>query len=102
MDYALGEAKAEGVKYLLDIYCGVGVFALCGRAKFDRCLGVEVNPDAVRRAQQNAKLNRAENCDFIVGDAVKIFAGARKFRRARRRCSLTRRGRVAMSRSCDN
>jgi len=75
VEYALGEAKAGQVKYLLDIYCGVGVFALCGRNKFDRCVGIEVNPDAVRRARQNAVLNRAENCEFIVGDAAQIFAG---------------------------
>ncbi len=74
VDYALGEAAADGIRHLLDIYCGVGVFALCGREKFAQCLGVEVNADAVRRAQANAALNRAKNCEFLVGAAEAIFA----------------------------
>lgn len=75
VDYALGEAA--GARYLLDVYCGVGVFALCGRKKFERCLGVEVNADAVKRAQANAALNRSINCDFITGTAEAIFAQAK-------------------------
>ncbi len=73
VDYALGEAAAGGARFLLDIYCGVGVFALCGRNKFERCLGIEVNADAVRRANQNAGLNQVENCEFAVGEAEAIF-----------------------------
>jgi len=76
VEYALGEAVAGGARNLLDVYCGVGVFALCGRKKFERCLGIEVNADAVRRAQANAALNHAVNCEFRAGAAEAIFAGA--------------------------
>jgi tRNA/tmRNA/rRNA uracil-C5-methylase (TrmA/RlmC/RlmD family) len=74
VDYALSEALAGGARFLLDIYCGVGVFALCGRNKFERCLGVEVNAYAVQRAKQNAVLNQAANCEFAIGAAEAIFA----------------------------
>jgi len=77
VDYALGEAAAGGARFLLDIYCGVGVFALCGRRKFERCLGVEVNAYAVHRAKQNAELNQAANCEFAVGEAEAIFASTK-------------------------
>jgi len=77
VDYALGEASAGGARYLLDIYCGVGVFALCSRKKFEQCLGVEVNAYAVNRAKQNAVLNQAANCEFTVGAAEAIFAAAK-------------------------
>ena len=74
VDYALSEAAAGGARFLLDIYCGVGVFALCGRNKFERCLGVEVNAYAINRAKQNALLNQATSCEFTVGAAEAIFA----------------------------
>jgi 23S rRNA (uracil1939-C5)-methyltransferase/tRNA (uracil-5-)-methyltransferase len=73
VDYVLDEA-AIGAKFLLDVYCGVGVFALCGRKRFERALGVEINADAVRRARANAELNKAVNCEFRVGVAETIFA----------------------------
>jgi len=76
VDYALGEASADGAKCLLDVYCGVGVFALCGRGRFERCLGIEVNADAVRRAKLNAALNKATHAEFITGVAERIFAEA--------------------------
>ncbi len=77
VDYALAEAATGGARYLLDVYCGVGVFALCGRKQFERCLGVEVNADAVKRAQSNALLNHAANCEFLTGTAEAIFAQAK-------------------------
>jgi 23S rRNA (uracil1939-C5)-methyltransferase/tRNA (uracil-5-)-methyltransferase len=77
VEYALGEAAAGGARHLLDVYCGVGVFALCGRKQFTQCLGVEVNADAVKRAQSNAGLNHAANCSFIAGTAEAIFAQAK-------------------------
>jgi 23S rRNA (uracil1939-C5)-methyltransferase/tRNA (uracil-5-)-methyltransferase len=73
--YVLEAASAAGAKYLLDVYCGVGVFALCGRRQFARCLGVEVNADAVKKARANAVRNAAANCEFRVGAAETIFAG---------------------------
>jgi len=77
VEYVLGEAAQSGVRYLLDVYCGVGVFALCGSKRFERCLGVEVNPEGVRRAKVNATLNHVKNCEFLVGVAEQIFAQAK-------------------------
>jgi 23S rRNA (uracil1939-C5)-methyltransferase/tRNA (uracil-5-)-methyltransferase len=75
IEYVLAEAGAGGARFLLDVYCGVGVFALCGRARFERCLGVEVSGEAVRHAQANARRNGAANCVFRAGAAEAIFHG---------------------------
>jgi 23S rRNA (uracil1939-C5)-methyltransferase/tRNA (uracil-5-)-methyltransferase len=75
VEYVLAEAAGGGAQHLLDVYCGAGVFALCGRQKFTRCLGVEVNADAVLRAIHNASANEATNCEFRTGAAETIFAG---------------------------
>ncbi|MGA2052509.1 MAG: class I SAM-dependent RNA methyltransferase [Opitutales bacterium] len=77
VDYVLAEAAGAGAKFLLDVYCGAGVFALCGRHRFTQCLGVEVNADAVLRAIENASRNDAANCVFRTGAAETIFAGVK-------------------------
>ncbi|MDR2981707.1 MAG: class I SAM-dependent RNA methyltransferase [Puniceicoccales bacterium] len=74
VDYAVGQARQDGCRYLVDTYCGSGLFALCGAKKFEQVLGIEVNEDAVRKAAENARLNQIENCKFVAGSAEQIFA----------------------------
>jgi 23S rRNA (uracil1939-C5)-methyltransferase/tRNA (uracil-5-)-methyltransferase len=71
--YALKEA--EGPRFLVDAYCGVGVFGLCGADRFERVAGVEVNPTAIELARVNARINGVSNIDFVAGSAEAIFAG---------------------------
>lgn len=73
VNYVLSQAKAEGVRYLIDAYCGVGVFALSAAKDFERVVGIEVNALAVKWAEKNAVTNNVKNCDFIVGQAENIF-----------------------------
>ncbi|HCR37477.1 MAG TPA: SAM-dependent methyltransferase [Opitutae bacterium] len=73
VDYAVKEARSEGIHYLIDAYCGVGVFALCASEHFKRCAGVEVSASAVRWAGGNACINGIKNCEFILGEAEHIF-----------------------------
>ncbi len=54
--YALDEASKTGLPYLVDAYCGVGVFSICGSERFERCLGVEVSANAVRWANGNVQV----------------------------------------------
>lgn len=74
VNYTISQAKAEGIRYLIDAYCGVGVFALSGAAHFEKVTGIEVNSAAVKWADRNATLNNVKNCEFIVGQAENIFA----------------------------
>lgn len=73
VNYVIAQAKAGGCRYLIDAYCGVGMFGLSAAGDFERVVGIEVNKAAVKAAQHNAKINKIENCEFVVGQAEAIF-----------------------------
>lgn len=64
----------EDPHYLVDAYCGSGLFSITASKGVDRVIGVEVSADSVSFAERNAKANGVENCRFIVGKAEQIFA----------------------------
>jgi len=73
--YVRAQAKASGARFLVDAYCGSGLFALsCARA-FERVAGVEVSETSVKFARENAAANGIANAVFSAGDAATIFAG---------------------------
>lgn len=74
VDFAITRAQGEGIRYLLDAYCGVGVFAIMGSDAFEQCVGIEVNSNAIKWAQGNAGINNASNVSFLIGEAEKLFA----------------------------
>ncbi len=74
VEHVVCEATATGARFLIDAYCGSGLFGLCAAAKFDRVSGVEVSETAVVKAKHNAELNGFTNCDFIAASAEHIFA----------------------------
>ena len=64
----------EGVEnYLVDAYCGSGLFSITCSQGVSKVIGVEVSADSVKFAERNAKLNNVENAKFIVGKAEAIF-----------------------------
>ncbi len=65
-------ADPQKHQLLLDLYCGTGVIGLTMADAVDRLIGVEVIPQAVENAKQNAKAIGAENAGFFVGDAGAI------------------------------
>ena len=67
---AMEFAGLSGKEKVLDAYCGIGTIGLVAAKRgAGQVLGVEVNPDAVRDAIQNAKENGAKNAWFTCGDA---------------------------------
>lgn len=60
-------------KYLVDTYCGSGLFGITCSSAVENVLGVEISKDSVEYARQNAELNKLSNAKFIVGQAEKIF-----------------------------
>lgn len=74
VDFVIQHAKVDGVKFLIDAYCGVGMFSLSGSKKFEKCVGIEVSATAVKWANANARINQIQNCEFFIGEAQKIFA----------------------------
>ena len=73
--YVREQAAAGGARFLVDAYCGSGLFALTAARAFESVAGVEVSETAVQRAQSNAAANGIANARFIAGDAAAIFAG---------------------------
>lgn len=71
VNYIISQAK--GNRFLVDAYCGSGLFTISGSDVFESCLGIEVNASAVRWAQNNALINGLENIKFQVGEAQRIF-----------------------------
>jgi 23S rRNA (uracil1939-C5)-methyltransferase/tRNA (uracil-5-)-methyltransferase len=69
------EASAEGARYLVDAYCGVGLFALSTAGSFESVAGVEISEPAVRWAQANCRISGINNVRFVIGKAEAIFNG---------------------------
>ncbi len=75
VDFGVRAARGNGdCKFLVDTYCGSGLFALSAAKHFERVLGVEVSEDAVAKARENATANGLANCAFSAGSAETIFA----------------------------
>ncbi|CCE61378.1 hypothetical protein TPHA_0A02980 [Tetrapisispora phaffii CBS 4417] len=60
-------------RYLVDCYCGSGLFSICSSKGVDKVIGVEISADSVSFAIKNAENNGVKNCNFIVGKAEKLF-----------------------------
>ena len=72
---ALEFAQLTGSETVLDAYCGTGTIGMFMSTGAKRVIGVELNPDAVRDARDNAKRNGIGNIDFICTDATKYMQG---------------------------
>ncbi|RZC38967.1 tRNA (uracil-5-)-methyltransferase -like A, partial [Asbolus verrucosus] len=58
---------------VLDVCCGTGTIGLCFAKKCSKVLGIEIVPQAIVDAKENAKLNEIENSEFFVGKAEEIL-----------------------------
>ena len=65
---------AEG-RNALDLYCGVGLFALPMARKFQNVIGVEEHPGAVDFAKKNAELNGLTNVRFRAESVRRFLSG---------------------------
>ncbi len=69
--------RAQAPEFLVDLYCGAGIFALAAaQAGVPNVLGVEVNGPAIRAAKANARQHKQMAVTFIEGDAAAVFDNA--------------------------
>ena len=66
---AIEQARITKDDLVLDLYCGVGTITLAMASAAGKVIGVEVIPQAVEDAKDNAKRNGIENAEFFCGDA---------------------------------
>lgn len=64
---------ADGQHYLVDTYCGSGLFALLLAPLFTRVAGVEISTESIAYAKRNAIINKMNNVEFLAGNAEEIF-----------------------------
>lgn len=64
---------AEHGKVVFDLYSGTGTIAQMLAPVAKKVIGVEIIPEAVEAARENARLNSLTNCEFIAGDVLKVI-----------------------------
>lgn len=71
--YAKAKAFAglTGTETVLDLYCGVGTIGLTMAENVKQLVGIEIIPQAIENAKENAKINHITNAQFICSDAPK-------------------------------
>ena len=71
--YALEYAGLTGEETVWDLYCGIGTISLFLTQQAKQVYGVEIVPQAIEDAKQNAELNGMTNAEFFVGKAEEIL-----------------------------
>ena len=72
-DKALEYAGLTGGETVWDLYCGIGTISLFLAKAAGRVYGVEVVPEAIEDARENARINRINNAQFMVGRAEDVL-----------------------------
>ncbi|MBQ2558767.1 MAG: 23S rRNA (uracil(1939)-C(5))-methyltransferase RlmD [Lachnospiraceae bacterium] len=70
---ALEYADLTGNETVWDLYCGIGTISLFLARKAKKVYGVEIIPQAIEDARENARLNGFMNTEFFVGKAEEVL-----------------------------
>ena len=72
-ELALEYANLNGGETVWDLYCGIGTISLFLAKAAGMVHGVEIIPQAIDNAKENAKLNHISNAKFYVGKAEEVL-----------------------------
>lgn len=61
--------ELKGNEIVIDAYCGIGTIGMVAAKKAKEVIGVELNQDAIKDANNNARMNKIENIKFVNDDA---------------------------------
>lgn len=70
---ALDYAELTGKESVWDLYCGIGTISLFLSRRAGHVYGVEIIPQAIEDAKENARRNGITNADFFVGKAEEVL-----------------------------
>lgn len=68
-------ARLNKRNVVIDAYCGIGTIGMVAAKTVKEVIGIELNAEAVRDANANAKRNNMENIRFVQGDAGRFLEG---------------------------
>jgi 23S rRNA (uracil1939-C5)-methyltransferase len=71
--FAVEMADLRGGERVVDLYCGVGTFALLLAGRAGHVWGIEVAPAAIEAARENAAGAGVTNAEFVSGDARRVL-----------------------------
>lgn len=74
---ALSFAGLTGHEIVWDLYCGIGTISLFLARHAGRVYGVEIVPQAIEDAKENARINGIENAFFYTGKAEEVLPAYR-------------------------
>ncbi len=57
----------------IDLYCGVGIMSILVSEKYNKCIGIEINKNAIDVATHNMNVNNCKNCNFICSSVENII-----------------------------
>lgn len=72
---AIDYAALSGEETVLDTYCGIGTIGLYMAPQAKHVYGVEVVPEAITDAKENATINGYQNTTFVCGKAEEVILG---------------------------
>ena len=75
---AIEFAGLSGREKVIDAYCGIGTIGIVASKNAGEVIGCELNPDAIKDAKINAKINGIENIKFICADAGEFMLGMKE------------------------
>ena len=70
---AINGARLNKDDILCDLYCGIGTIGIFASKYVKKVYGVEIVEEAIKDAKQNAKINKINNIEFILGDVEVAF-----------------------------
>lgn len=70
---ALEYADLKGNETVWDLYCGIGTISLFLARSAGQVYGVEIVPEAIEDARENARINGIRNAEFFVGKAEEVL-----------------------------
>lgn len=72
-ELAVEYADLTGCETVWDLYCGIGTISLFMARRAKQVYGVEIIPQAILDAKENARLNHIANAEFFVGKAEEVL-----------------------------
>ncbi len=67
------EDNGKSIEYMIDAYCGSGLFTITLSSLFSSSMGIDIAGDSIVSARENAAANKVSNASFMTADASKLF-----------------------------